>query len=367
MRWRSPDSAALSSAASASAIAPTGSPARHRAAGDQVERSCVRPGPSVVGGRLVGRDGFVHPAEQRQIGPSYELHLCGPVSPEGVGRDRGPLSRRAPDESPRICWVNACPRSIGARASSMPAAAASVARWRKARSVPRSSVRRATAAAARPTEISERTSPDASNTALIARYPGNISGSSRSGVVPNDRLIQDASAILDLIEHSFFAFSMVLRANLEIPIIIAIVYILVTALRRQGVQRLMGVVKSGYGLLADRLYTLPPICQNDSSGRPDGFAHAGRSFPLFFLPFCPPSTPRSPIVRLPCRSRWSYCCSGCSSIPGAMKHMQHAKTMPRRVCLAGVQYSSLASDTGAILRQLATRYWKALALLNPRR
>lgn len=70
---------------------------------------------------------------------------------------------------------------------------------------------------------------------------GNISGSSRSGVVPNDRLIQDASAILDLIEHSFFAFSMVLRANLEIPIIIAIVYILVTALRRQGVQRLMGV------------------------------------------------------------------------------------------------------------------------------
>lgn len=49
-----------------------------------------------------------------------------------------------------------------------------------------------------------------------------------------------ASAILDLFEHSFFAFSMVLRANLEIPIIIAVLYVFVTALRRYGIRWLLG-------------------------------------------------------------------------------------------------------------------------------
>jgi len=64
---------------------------------------------------------------------------------------------------------------------------------------------------------------------------GNISGSTRGGAA-NGRLLQDVSTIVDLIEHSFFAFSMVLRANLEIPIFIAILYVTIRTFRRQGTQ-----------------------------------------------------------------------------------------------------------------------------------
>jgi len=65
---------------------------------------------------------------------------------------------------------------------------------------------------------------------------GNISGSSRGGIASSDRLPQDAAAIVDLLEHSFFAFSMVLRANLEIPIIIAIAFVAISAFRNRRIQ-----------------------------------------------------------------------------------------------------------------------------------
>ncbi len=65
---------------------------------------------------------------------------------------------------------------------------------------------------------------------------GNISGSNRGGPASSDRLLQDASTIVDLLEHSFFAFSMVLRANLEIPICIAAIIVVQSAFRRQGIQ-----------------------------------------------------------------------------------------------------------------------------------
>ena len=64
---------------------------------------------------------------------------------------------------------------------------------------------------------------------------GNISGSTRGGVTVG-RLFHDVSTIIDLIEHSFFAFSMVLRANLEIPIFIAVIYVVISAFRRHGIQ-----------------------------------------------------------------------------------------------------------------------------------
>jgi hypothetical protein len=65
---------------------------------------------------------------------------------------------------------------------------------------------------------------------------GNISGSTRGGAASADRLFQDVSSIADLFEHSFFAFSMVLRANLEIPIVLAVIYVAIRAFRRQGMQ-----------------------------------------------------------------------------------------------------------------------------------
>ena len=63
---------------------------------------------------------------------------------------------------------------------------------------------------------------------------GNISGSSRGGVSRADRLFEDVRTIIDLFEHSFFAFSMVLRANLEIPIILIVVFILFRKFRHHG-------------------------------------------------------------------------------------------------------------------------------------
>lgn len=129
---------------------------------------------------------------------------------------------------------------------------------------------------------------------------GSISGTLRGGVVPKDRLIQDAFAILDLFEHSFFAFSMVLRANLEIPIIIAALYVFVTALRRHGVHWLLGseIWLPIFWAISFSFYTperfermFPWICG----------CWPKRS-PSFFLPLCPPSTPLSPSVRSNCRN-----------------------------------------------------------------
>lgn len=65
---------------------------------------------------------------------------------------------------------------------------------------------------------------------------GNISGSTRGGAPSTNRLFQDTATIVDLIEHSFFAFSMVLRAHLEIPIIIAGLFLAIRAFRRHGIQ-----------------------------------------------------------------------------------------------------------------------------------
>lgn len=65
---------------------------------------------------------------------------------------------------------------------------------------------------------------------------GNISGSTRGGAPSTNRLFQDMATIVDLIEHSFFAFSMVLRAHLEIPIIIVGLFLAIRAFRRHGIQ-----------------------------------------------------------------------------------------------------------------------------------
>lgn len=68
---------------------------------------------------------------------------------------------------------------------------------------------------------------------------GNISGSTRGGVPRVDRLFEDLATIVDLFEHSLFAFSMVLRANLEIPIIVAIGFLVFKAFRCHGFQWLI--------------------------------------------------------------------------------------------------------------------------------
>lgn len=65
---------------------------------------------------------------------------------------------------------------------------------------------------------------------------GNISGSARGGVASSDRWIQDAATIIDLFEHSLFAFSYMLRANLEIPLIMATLFVALGAFRHHGVQ-----------------------------------------------------------------------------------------------------------------------------------
>lgn len=65
---------------------------------------------------------------------------------------------------------------------------------------------------------------------------GNISGSTRGGAPRASRLLEDTATIVDLFEHSFFAFSMVLRAHLEIPIIIAALFLAIRAFRRHGIQ-----------------------------------------------------------------------------------------------------------------------------------
>ncbi|CAN7550399.1 hypothetical protein [Polaromonas sp. LjRoot131] len=65
---------------------------------------------------------------------------------------------------------------------------------------------------------------------------GNISGSARGGMPKTSRWLEDLAIMVDLFEHSFFAFSMVLRANLEIPILIAAAFVACKAFRRSGVQ-----------------------------------------------------------------------------------------------------------------------------------
>jgi 4-amino-4-deoxy-L-arabinose transferase-like glycosyltransferase len=63
---------------------------------------------------------------------------------------------------------------------------------------------------------------------------GNISGSARGGMPKTGRWLEDLAIMGDLFEHSFFAFSMVLRANLEIPILIAAAFVAYKAFRRGG-------------------------------------------------------------------------------------------------------------------------------------
>ncbi|MEO8020999.1 hypothetical protein [Polaromonas sp.] len=65
---------------------------------------------------------------------------------------------------------------------------------------------------------------------------GNISGSARGGIPRFDRWLEDFVTIIDLFEHCFFSFSMVLRANLEIPILTGAVFVAYKAFRRSGIQ-----------------------------------------------------------------------------------------------------------------------------------
>jgi 4-amino-4-deoxy-L-arabinose transferase-like glycosyltransferase len=65
---------------------------------------------------------------------------------------------------------------------------------------------------------------------------GNISGSTRGGAPGANRWLEDSATIIDLFEHCFFAFSMVLRANLEIPLLVAVAFVIYKAFHRQGVQ-----------------------------------------------------------------------------------------------------------------------------------
>ncbi len=65
---------------------------------------------------------------------------------------------------------------------------------------------------------------------------GNISGSPRGGAASSDRLLQDAVTIIDLFEHSLFGFSYMLRANLEMPLVVATVFVVFRVFRRHGVK-----------------------------------------------------------------------------------------------------------------------------------
>jgi len=65
---------------------------------------------------------------------------------------------------------------------------------------------------------------------------GNISGSARGGMPKTGRWLEDLALMADLFEHSFFAFSMVLRANLEVPMLIAAAFVAYKAFRRGGAQ-----------------------------------------------------------------------------------------------------------------------------------
>jgi 4-amino-4-deoxy-L-arabinose transferase-like glycosyltransferase len=65
---------------------------------------------------------------------------------------------------------------------------------------------------------------------------GNISGATRGGAANTDRWIHDTAIIIDLLEHSLFAFSYMIRANLELPLAAAVIFVVITAFRRQGVQ-----------------------------------------------------------------------------------------------------------------------------------
>lgn len=65
---------------------------------------------------------------------------------------------------------------------------------------------------------------------------GNISGSNRGGMPATSRWLEDAAAIVDLFEHSLFSFSMVLRANMELPLLVAIAFVSFRAFRQRGVQ-----------------------------------------------------------------------------------------------------------------------------------
>ena len=46
----------------------------------------------------------------------------------------------------------------------------------------------------------------------------------------------DTATIFDLFEHSLFAFSYMIQANLELPLTAAVILLVITALRRHGVQ-----------------------------------------------------------------------------------------------------------------------------------
>ncbi|WP_341909233.1 hypothetical protein [Polaromonas sp. YR568] len=61
---------------------------------------------------------------------------------------------------------------------------------------------------------------------------GHISGSTRGGMPRSSRWMEDAVNVIDLIEHVFFSFSMVLRANLEVPMLLLAAWVAYRAFRR---------------------------------------------------------------------------------------------------------------------------------------
>jgi len=70
---------------------------------------------------------------------------------------------------------------------------------------------------------------------------GNISGSNRGGSGNPDQWVNDVVTIADLFEHSLFAFDYAIRSNLEIPILLTIVFATIGAFRRHGTQWLRPV------------------------------------------------------------------------------------------------------------------------------
>lgn len=63
---------------------------------------------------------------------------------------------------------------------------------------------------------------------------GNISGSLRGGPARHSRLLDDAGAMWDLFVQPLFSFSMVLMANLAIPLLALMAFVLVRSLRRHS-------------------------------------------------------------------------------------------------------------------------------------
>lgn len=75
---------------------------------------------------------------------------------------------------------------------------------------------------------------------------GKLSGSDRGGITtyPLERLTTDLATAFDLLRYSFFGFDMLIRAHLEMPIAVAVVYLLVRSIRKYGFKELFPITVS---------------------------------------------------------------------------------------------------------------------------